>query len=289
MNRILDFRFSIFDFRLCRAGCSNRKSKIENRKWPWLLALGSLLLAAACAEEPGPAHKGEGTKGTKEAYVAASKRGGEQGGDLVKTGQFYFPRLQFQCHEDVPDKWDVHPIGDQNLREQIKKLTNINILAEPVVVNLDRMEEMCRYPFVFMTAEGTFTFSDSNMATVREYLQRGGFIYGDDCVLFGKGELFFKAFVAQMNRVFPDNPMRPIPADHEIFSIFFKLDGFPHMQGVKHPGMGLFDKETGRLMAMCTSGDLHCGWVGYVHQFGESNRQKAFQMGVNIVVYCLTH
>ncbi|MEK7854611.1 MAG: DUF4159 domain-containing protein, partial [Acidobacteriota bacterium] len=142
----------------------------------WLLALG--LAGSLCAEEkPAP---NAPAKGTKEHYFAAS-RTGDRGNELVKTGQFYFPRLQFQCHENVPDKWDVHPIGDQNLREQIKKLTNINILTDPVVVNLDRQEEMCRYPYVFMTSEGSFTFSDKNVETLREYLLRGGFIYADDC------------------------------------------------------------------------------------------------------------
>jgi len=254
----------------------------------WLLAIGYWLLSAAstgqAGEAPGPG--GEPKKGTKEAYLAGSKKGGESGSELVKTGQFYFPRLQFQCHEDVPDKWDVHPIGDQNLRKQVLKLTNINILAEPVVVNLDRMEEMCRYPFVFMTAEGTFTFSDTNLATLREYLSRGGFLYADDCVLLQKGDLFFRSFLEQMKRVFPDNPMRPIPSEHEIFNCFFKLSEAPHTQGVKHPAMGLFDKETGRLMVVCTSGDIHCGWVGY---FGPETNMKSVQMGVNIIVYCLTH
>jgi len=210
------------------------------------------------------------------------------GEDRVRTGQFYFPRLQFQCRQDIPDKWDVHPIGDQRLREEVKKLTNINILTDPVVVNLDRPEEMCKYPFVFMTAEGDFVLPEANVATLREYLLRGGFLAADDCVLYGRGDNFYKAFIREMARVFPDNPMRPVPKDHEIFNCYFKLDGAPHMQGVKHPAMGLFDKETGRLMVFLTSGDIHCGWVGYP-QFGKTNIQAAFQMGVNIIVYCLTH
>ncbi|MCY3023479.1 MAG: DUF4159 domain-containing protein [Planctomycetota bacterium] len=265
---------------------------MKRARSPWLSALGCCLLVSAAVtagDVPAPEAGGTPKKGTKEAYLAGSVTGRDKGSDLVKTGQFYFPRLQFQCHEDVPDKWDVHPIGDQNLREQIKKLTNINILTDPVVVNLDRMEEMCRYPFVFMTAEGTFTLSDTNIATMREYLLRGGFLFADDCVLLGKGDLFFRSFVEQMKRVFPDNPMRPVPAEHEIFNCFFTLKEVPHMQGVKHPGMGLFDKETGRLMALCTSGDLHCAWVGFESVFGAENRQKGIQMSVNIVVYCLTH
>ncbi|MEK7854612.1 MAG: DUF4159 domain-containing protein, partial [Acidobacteriota bacterium] len=108
------------------------------------------------------------------------------------------------------------------------------------------------------------------------------------CVLLQKGDVFFRSFVSEMNRIFPDNQMQLIPNDHEIFNCFFKLDATPHMQGVKHPAMGLFEKETGRLMAMVTSGDMHCGWVGF-QNFSADMRQKAVQMGVNVVIYCLTH
>ena len=212
-----------------------------------------------------------------------------QGDELVKTGQFFFPRLQFQCSEDVPDKWDVHPIGDQKLREAIKKQTNINILTDPVVVNLDRPEELCRYPFVFMTSEGSVNLSEPNCAAMREYLLRGGFLFADDCVLLGRGDNFFRSLVKQMNeRIFPDNPLRPIPGDHEVFNCFYKIDGVPHTQGVRHPAMGLFEKNTGRLMAIITAGDIHCGWVGF-GVFSPEEINKCFQMGINIVVYCLTH
>jgi hypothetical protein len=217
----------------------------------------------------------------------------QQGNDLVRTGQFFFPRLQFQCHESVPDKWDVHLIGDQKLRDAVKKLTNVNILTDLVVVNLDKPDELCQYPFVFMTSEGEFDFSDSNVKALREYLLRGGFLYADDCVLnqsnvAGSGDRFYTSFIQQMARVFPENPMRPVPNDHEIFNCFFKLPRVPYTQGVDHPAMGLFDKETGRLMCMVTSGDIHCGWVG----FGNLNRTactQSIQLGVNIVIYALTH
>jgi len=220
--------------------------------------------------------------------LAAGEPPRTAGGDLVKTGQFFFPRLQFQCSEEVPDKWDVHVIGDQKLRESILKLTNINILAEPVVVNLDRLEDMCQYPFVFMTSEGHFKFSERNVATLREYLLRGGFLYADDCVLLGQGDRFYLSFISEMKRVFPDNPMRPIPSSHELFTCFFKLTGVPHTQGVRHPAMGLFEKDTNRLMVVATSGDIHCGWVGF-GSLAADERRKSIEFGVNVVVYCLTH
>ena len=220
--------------------------------------------------------------------VASAAPATDAGSDLVKTGQFFFPRLQFQCTEEVPDKWDVHPIGDQKIREAIKKLTNINILTDPVVVNLDRLEEMCQYPFVFMTSEGHFKLSERNIATLREYLLRGGFLFADDCVLLGQGDRFFQSFLSEMKRAFPENPMRPVPNTHELLTCFFKLPGVPHTQGVRHPAMGLFEKGTDRLMCIATSGDIHCGWVGFSNLSRDECR-RSVEFGVNVVVYCLTH
>jgi len=229
------------------------------------------------------------------ASESEPKKGGEQikaapgsGNDLVKTGQFYFPRLQFQNLQPVNKPWDVWPQGDQKLRDAVKKMSNINILTDPVVVNLDKPEELFKYPFVFMTSEGSFSISEKNIKTAREYLLKGGFIYADDCTLNQQGDVFFLSFIAQMAKIFPDNPMRPVPNDHEIYTCFFKLNGAPHCQGVKHPGMGLFEKESGRLMAFVTSGDVHCGWVGFGNLSGVE-RENSIKLGINVIVYCLTH
>lgn len=212
----------------------------------------------------------------------------------VKTGQFYFPRLQFELDEDVQDKWWVHPIGDQKLREAIKKMSNINILAEPVVVNLDDPEGMSQYPFVFMTSEGNFHMKPEHAANMREYLLRGGFVYADDCVIGTTGDHFFLAFVREMDeKVFPKDKypgyqMKDIPLDHDVFKCFFQLPGAPFTQGTRHPAKGVFDPESGRLMCMVTSGDIHCGWVGFGN-LDQVEKMKSIQMGVNLVVYALSH
>jgi hypothetical protein len=208
---------------------------------------------------------------------------------LVKTGQFFFPRLQFQCVENLPDKWDAWPIGDQRLRDAVKAMTNVNILTDPVAVNLDHPDQLFQHPFVFMTSEAHFKLSDGAARNLREYLLRGGFLYADDCVWNQTNEsLFYASFTSEMKRIFPDQVVREVPDGHEIFSCFYKLERIPWVQGEVHPAMGVFDRQTGRLMAMCTSGDLHCGWVGFPNLNQESCKD-CIRMGVNIVVYCLSH
>jgi hypothetical protein len=210
------------------------------------------------------------------------------GDRTVETGQFVFSRLQFSTYDGTPNKWDISPQGDVNLRRQLKRLTNVNVSMEPKIVRLADFDEMCRNPFVFMTADGAFRLPEQEEQNLREFLERGGFILADDCVAGTKGDFFFQAYRNLINKMYPDNPMRKIPYDHEIFHIYFDFpDGCPFMQGINHGAYGLFEPGTGRIMTWLSSGDIHCGWV--CKWWGMEKNMQALKMGINIIIYFLSH
>ena len=77
-------------------------------------------------------------------------------------------------------------------------------------------------------------------------------------------------------------------ADHEIYRCYFKFpQGCPMMQGVNHGAWGLFEKGTGRLMALATPGDLHCGWMS--RYWSPQKNAEGIKMGINVLMYYLTH
>ena len=210
---------------------------------------------------------------------------------IVKTGQFIFPRLQFSVYDNTPDIWNAGPVGDVHVRQKLRELTNINVSTELKVVRLDDFDDMVRHPFVFMTSEGYFKLKPSEERNLREFVERGGFILADDCVYThsrAQEDRFFRTYNALVNKLFPDNPMRKIPYDHEIFHIYYDFDdGCPHMQGVPHGAYGLFERGTGRIMTISVPGDIHCGWI---NQFWEpAMNMEAIKMGINIVIYFLSH
>jgi hypothetical protein len=214
--------------------------------------------------------------------------------EAVKTGKFIFPRLQFTVYDKTPDIWNVGPVGDANLRKKLQELTNINVSLEPKVVKLGDFDDMVRNPFVFMTSEGYFRLPENEEKNLREFLERGCFIHADDCVYASKEDRFFRTYVALLEKLFPDNPMRKIPDDHEIYHIYFDMpkaagraSPCPHMQGVDHGAYGLFERGTGRIMSIATPGDLHCGWM---NKYWPYDRTLAcIKMGINIIVYFLSH
>lgn len=220
--------------------------------------------------------------------------GGARADQTVQTGKFIFPRLQFSVYDGTPDIWNVGPSGDVILRRKLSELTNINVSNEPKVVRLGDFDELCRYPFVFMTSEGYFKLPEKEERNLREYLERGGFILADDCVFAAREDRFFRFYRELINRLFPDNPMRHIPADHEIYHIYFDFGtkGSPHMQGVRdHQGKpgawGLFEVGTGRIMTYLDPGDIHCGWM--CRYWGMEKNIEAIKMGINIIIYFLSH
>lgn len=213
--------------------------------------------------------------------------------DEVKTGVFVFSRLKFVVMPGTHDIWNAHPIGDVILRRKLKELTNLNVSDETRVVELSNMEDMYKMPYVFATSENHFEFPPNEAKNLREYLERGGFVHADDCVegIGQPHDWFFQSYLSEIGKLFPDNPMREIPLDHELFHIYFDFpNGSPHMQGKRYGrsnAAGLFETGTDRLMTVATPGDLHCGWCGMFPQ-GEMS-MDSIKMGINIVIYALSH
>jgi hypothetical protein len=204
----------------------------------------------------------------------------------VKTGTFFFPRLKFDVTNGKCN-WDVYPYADVILRKSLAKLTNVNVSQEPVVVSLADFNTLRHYPFVFATDELHFHFPQNEEDNLREFLLRGGFVFGDDCVLGKDGILFFEDFRKMMNRIYPDNPMRRVPDDHELYHCYFDFPGLPSLQGKNVGTWATFDKESDRILTLVTPVDLHCGWT--CQFFTPKQNEAAIQMGINIIMFYLTH
>ena len=134
-----------------------------------------------------------------------------------------------------------------------------------------------------MTGHGNVFFSDEDAENLRNYLISGGFLHIDDN--YGM-EPYIKK---ELKKVFPNQELIELPANHEIFSSAYPFeDGLPkiHEHDGKRPqAFGLFYES--RLVLLFTfESDLGDGWEdSEVHNDPPSVREKALQMGANIVKY----
>lgn len=81
-------------------------------------------------------------------------------------------------------------------------------------------EELFKYPFAMMTGEGAFTLTDAERTNLRRYLERGGFLLASaGC----SSSAWDKSFRREFQIVFPDEELKPIPMDHEIFRTVYTI------------------------------------------------------------------
>jgi hypothetical protein len=147
--------------------------------------------------------------------------------------------------------------------------------------------DLFNYPFIFMTGHGNVVFSETEAQNLRLYLESGGFLH--ICDNYGLD----KFVRPQMKKVFPELDFKEIPHNHPIYQTPFLFPaGLPkvHQHDGKPPqGFGLFFE--GRLVCFYDyESDLGNGWEDQeVYNDPPEIRQKALQMGANMLYYIFQH
>lgn len=178
--------------------------------------------------------------------------------------------------------WYANPTALPNLIRFCNQNIRTQINPKPQVVEPGNTL-LFQYPFIHMTGHGNVFFSEEDARNLRTYLLAGGFLHIDDN--YGMEPYLRK----ELKKVFPDKELEELSTDHPIFDQKFKFpDGLPkiHEHDGKRPqALGIFDGD--RLVLLFTfESDLGDGWEDpEVHKDPEEVRQKALQMGANIIQY----
>jgi len=182
--------------------------------------------------------------------------------------------------------WYANPTALPNLLTALRARTEIEVAERPATVSLDD-EELFLYPIIHMTGHGRVTFAPDEAVNLRSYLERGGFLWADDN--YGMDQYFR----AEIQKVLPDDPLVELPHDHDIYHSFYDFtSGLPkiheHDGGPPH-GYGIY--HDGRLVVFYSfNTDIGDGMEdSEVHNDPPEKREAALRMGVNILVYALTH
>jgi hypothetical protein len=207
----------------------------------------------------------------------------QQDGVTRLSSSFKIVRLQYSGGGD----WYNDPSAEVNMMDYLKKNTVIDV-DEPKFYSVDiSSDDIFNYPFIFITGHGNINFSDTEVKRLKEYLERGGFLYADDD--YGMNEPFKR----EMKKVFPEQEMKELPFDHKIYSSHFSFPkGLPktHEHDGKPPqGFGYF--IDGRLCVYYTyETNISDGWADpREHDDPPEKREEALKMGTNIIVYALNN
>jgi hypothetical protein len=181
--------------------------------------------------------------------------------------------------------WYCNKTSLPNLIEFCNKNMRTSIFAEEDIVEVGS-PELINYPFAHMSGHGNVLFSDYDVRNLRKYLLAGGFLHVDDN--YG----IDKYIRREMKKVFPELSFVELPFTHPIYSTkYLFTNGLPKVHehdGKPSQGFGLIYK--GRLVCFYSyECDLGNGWEDQsVYHDPESVRQKALQMGANIISFAFT-
>lgn len=232
-------------------------------------------------------------------------------------GSFNFCRAMFESNRREKRGWSTdYPGADLNFSTRLAELTKAPVtfrrdkdsgeddVADAVVVRLTD-DALFKCPYILMEDAGTADFSAEEARRLREYLLKGGFAFVSDYW----GPWAREQFDEQIGLALPRGryPIVDLPLEHPLWRTLFDVKKVPQMpsiqswrrgggntdRGVTDPpsARGIAD-ERGRLMVvMMHNTDIPDGWERegedpeYFYRFSPD----AYAVGINIVLYAMTH
>jgi hypothetical protein len=260
------------------------------------------------------------------AVSALAQFGGPRGPfherpNVAYDGRFTFVRLKYTTapggywYGGWPAWGHGYPISEQNLMNIMNEVSYLNPHVDEVnVLTLDD-PDLFKYPVAYVIEVDWWAMTDSEAAALRTYLQKGGFLIVDDFKPRRRGRSSFsgeaalrsrydadfgsgwEVFEAQMKRVLPEGRFVDLDASHPIFHSFFeinRLDIIPQAYIAGTPIFrGLFEDNDPRkrlqiMVDYNTDVSQFWEWSGTgLRPIDDTN--EAYNLGVNYIVYGLTH
>lgn len=203
--------------------------------------------------------------------------------------------------DSLDDPWAVDfDAAEQNLSRRLKTVTAIQV-NDPIVLTLED-PDLWNYPWIYLVEPGNLRLTEAEVPILREFLLRGGTLMLDDF----HGPIEWTNVEREMRRVFPDRKIVSLEPPHPIFRSFYTLDAYPQI-----PGLGSFfagrtwekggyesrlrailgDRQRPMVLINWNT-DMGDGWEwsnaseypGYLKYTAD-----AYRMGINEVIYSLTH
>ena len=199
---------------------------------------------------------------------------------------FRFARLA------LPGLPDPRPTALHRLAWEIVRRTSVATASDPAEIRLSD-PNLFRYPFLVLSGDRRFALpSEVDIARLRRHITYGGFLLIDSAEGRAGGG-FDESVRRLLAQTLPGELPIRIPDNHVLWKSFYVLRGAPgrtlaapHLEGVER------DR---RLAVVYTQNDLggalaRDGFGRWEHEVvpgGDDQREEAFRLAVNLVMYAL--
>ncbi len=282
----------------------SRRSVSRFRARIWCCCLSLLLLAGAGVLAQRLAFQGH-DEGPRPVFPS--------------NGEFHFIRLEYTDLPQYHRRWGFSsrdgtgegwwlvdwPDAEDHFSAGVQRLTRIDT-AEPRHLRLtdDRIFD---YPWIYATQTGWWGLTDIEIARLREYLLRGGFLVVDDFWGPEQWELFRET----MARVLPDRLITDIAESDSVMHVLYDIQekdrsfipGTRHLrrgpggtvvvqqpEGTAPAWRAMCDDKNRLVVAINFDTDVGDAWeYADAPEYPEHMTSLAYRYGINYLIYSMTH
>jgi len=206
-----------------------------------------------------------------------------------KPSEFNFAQLKYR------GDWEPRPRAYRRLMSSLDLRTSVDASFQRKTIEIES-RELFHYPFLYLAGNGSFEpFTHSERKRIRKFLKLGGTLLVDDASGEEKSA-FDSQFRSELTKIFPELLIKRIPNDHVIYKSFYLLSTPSGRKIIKPYLEGITFEDEDRTAVIYSKNDLGGAWsedeLGK-WEFecipgGEYQREQAFRMGINVIIYTLT-
>jgi hypothetical protein len=223
--------------------------------------------------------------------------------DAWQEAEFAFTRLRYRSVRNRARyaSWGI----DANTSERhfitgLRRLTRVDSRSIEHIVDIDS-DEMFDWPWIYIVSGGDWVLNGAQAARLRQYFDRGGFLVVDD--LHGESE--WDQFMEGILQSYPEAHVIELEDDNPIFHTVYDLTGrvqVPGYQIVERGSMvernngvtpywrAILDARGRVQVGVFLNQDLGDAWeFSNDPAYPEYFASMAYRMGVNYVIYSMTH
>jgi hypothetical protein len=234
-------------------------------------------------------------------YEAEMQNPADDPPDAWEKTEFAFARLRYRSHRGgyYRARWGTDANkSERQFIQGLRRLTRVHARSVEEIVDIDS-DEIYDWPWLYAVGVGDWMFTEPQIERLRRYFERGGFLMVDDF----HNEREWAGFMSGVERFLPGHHVVELE-DHDAtfqtvydLSKRFRVPGLNVVHGdqIERGGVdphwrGVVDAQGRVVIAICFNMDLGDAWEwADLPEYPERYASLAYRIGVNYVIYAMTH
>jgi len=188
--------------------------------------------------------------------------------------------------------WNPRPDTLRRLLWEVSQRTSIEVDLEVNAIDASD-KALFRHPFLYWAGTGAIPeLPGEGVRQLRRWLTYGGTLLVDSAEA-EPGGLFDQSVRRELERILPQKPLDRVASDHVVYKTFYLVDRQAGRVIARPDIEGIFLEK--RLAVVYSQNDLGGAWARdafgrwehAVTPGGDRQREMAYRLGINVVMYAL--